>query len=1133
MPPIFRIRREACEIWAKMVSLNLLEPRLKLPAASISAARSVALRVFPLVCSLLLPFLSGVPGASAAAPVRLTEGIPVERVLGGEEQQELRVAVEAGWYVRLEIEQIGVDVSASLLGADGALLFSTDDPDGLQDSEVLALIAPAAEALRLVVAAHDPRAAPGTYRVVLTALRPAGPGDAERAAAQKVVAAAGHRLALGGEEGKREAIPSLQEAARLWAASGETREQVDALNELGTVQNSLSETSDALASFRRALALSAAAGDLRRQARSQTNLAGALLSTGDYAQTLENYRQALDLWIALGDTREQGRVLYGIGLIHRDRGDFDAALRYLSEALPLRQTVGDVQGELNTLIALAGVHQGRGDTAKASDCLSRALELARKAGGEGEENVLSTLAQLHRYRGELGEAFDILNKARAFYQREGNQILEARVLHHLGVLNLDLGDVEESRSSFEQGLALVTGKSAEGESRFLNSLGWTLYLRGDPQAALTFFEKALALSKAKSLPAGVAQALGYKGVVYVSLGRAAQGLQLLQEELALRRENGDRLAEAVSLVEIGGAWQALGDGEQAAASFRTGLDLGRRVGNTTLQAACLYRWALLDRQRGDLRQAAERVESAIQIIESVRSRVSSEKLRTLYLASKRAWYELYIDLQMRLEELEPGKGHAAAALEASERARARGLLDLIAEGRIDVQEGITPELKRKETELGARLSWIQEQLGRIPAGGAEGGQAAALQIQLGEAGEAMERLEEEIRRRHPRYAEVRYPTPLRLAQVEGLLDDRTSLLEYFVGEEASFLFLVSRTGLSVYPLPPADVLAKKAQELRKTLERPGILTLGRFRLAAGDLYEILLGAAGAQLAKTPNLLISPDGPLFLLPFEVLLADPARGGSYRDLGYLIRDHAVSYVPSASVLAGLREQRPASPPGTPLPKGLIAFGDPISPAARVASAPVRATAFPWTAPELPGSGREVRAIADLYPAADVELYLRERATEENVKANPLIQTARRIHFATHGFIDEARPQLSGLMLTRDAASGQDGLLQVYEIFNLQLNAELVTLSACETALGAQVTGEGMVGLTRAFLYAGARSLLVSLWPVSDLSTPELMAAFYRDLGAGSKAEALRRAKLDRILAGEEPYRWAPFILAGDPH
>lgn len=1052
----------------------------------------------------------------------------MERVLGGGERHEHRVAVEAGWYVRLEIEQVGVDVAASLLGPDGATLFSTDNPDGLQDKEIVAVIAPAAGELRLAVTPRDAQAAPGAYRVTVVARRPAGPGDTERAAAQKAMAEAWRLERSQEESARREALRLLREAVRLWQVAGEIEEEIRGLNELGILEDSLSETSAALASFQRALLLSLEIGALESEAFAHNNLAGLSGALQD-APRLDHYQRALAIFRQLGNLRQQGRVLYGMGIIYRNRVDLDQAFRYLSESLPLRRVTADLRGELNSLTALASVYLGRGEMDQAVSCLERALELSRSIKW-GEASVFSTQAQVYRYRGELGEALVRLQQARDFYQRAGDERYEARALHSLGALYLDLGDLDGAQRSYEQGLALVSGRYPEGESHFLNSLGWTLYLRNDPQAALGYFERALTLSQANNLPAGIAQALGRTGTVYVSLGRAEEGLKLLQEELELRRKSGDRPAEARSLLEMGGARQALGDLDQAGTAFREALDLGQRVGSTDFQAACLYRWAVLDRQRGDLRQALERVEQALRIIESVRGTVSSEKLRITYLASKRAWYELAIDLRMRLEELEPGEGHAAAALEISERARARGLLDLIAEGRIDVREGIAPDLKRQETEIEVRLSWLQERLDEALRGDPESGLVADLRIQLDQAGEKMERLREEIRREHRRYAEVLYPTPLGLDQIRELLDPHTALLEYFVGAEASFLFVVTRDGLSAHRLPAAQDLERKVQDLREALEQPGSLRIGRFRLQAGLLYQILLGPVDARLDQVSHLLISTDGPLSLVPFEVLLADPTRGTSYRNLDYLLREHAISYVPSASVLDGLREQRTA-PAAAAAPKQLIAFGDPIYPSAQ-AAIPVRGPASPWTAPPLPGSGREVAAIASLYPESEVALYLRDQATEENVKSNPLLETARRIHFATHGVLDEASPQLSGLMLTRDPASQGDGVLRVFEIFNLRLNADLVTLSACETALGEQVTGEGMVGLTRAFLYAGARSLLVSLWPVSDLSTPDLMTAFYRHLGNGElKAEALYQAKLERIAAGDEPYRWAPFILAGD--
>jgi CHAT domain-containing protein len=267
------------------------------------------------------------------------------------------------------------------------------------------------------------------------------------------------------------------------------------------------------------------------------------------------------------------------------------------------------------------------------------------------------------------------------------------------------------------------------------------------------------------------------------------------------------------------------------------------------------------------------------------------------------------------------------------------------------------------------------------------------------------------------------------------------------------------------------------------------------------------------------LLIAPDGPLYLLPFEALLTQD-HGSSYTDLPYLLRRFAISYVPSASVLADLRKSRPVENSG----KMFLAFADPDYRGG--SNAVLRGRSNGQKLAQLPESGREVKRIAELFPPGESVLYLGAEATKKNVEQNPLLERAPLVHFALHGTVDEVRPESSGLELS-------DGRLRVSEIFNLKLNANLLTLSACETALGKEVHGEGMVGLTRAFLYAGAHSLVVSLWPVAEQSTPGFMHDLYRNLPA-DKAEALRRAKLAMISSREfsEPYYWAPFILSGDP-
>jgi CHAT domain-containing protein len=402
--------------------------------------------------------------------------------------------------------------------------------------------------------------------------------------------------------------------------------------------------------------------------------------------------------------------------------------------------------------------------------------------------------------------------------------------------------------------------------------------------------------------------------------------------------------------------------------------------------------------------------------------------------------------------------------------------------------------------------------------------------------ESQERkLEAEIHAKYPHYAGVRYPTPLRTQEIEGLLGDRTALLQYFLGKERSFLFVVTRGHLASYELPGADWIAGRVRSLRSVLDKPNPLTKARYCQEAAELYGKLLSPAAGILAGKRHLLIAPDGPLYFLPFEALLTE-TRGfyRPYEQLPYLLLDHTVSYVPSASVLASLRLPQPAPLAKGEMPKMFVGFADPVyggPPAAPTQVAALRGGQMPNLLP-LPRSREEVEQLARFYPGHEM-LYLGASATKRNVTANSLLKSARRIHFATHGLVNEIRPELSALALTPEGKE-DDGLLRVSEIFNLELASDLVVLSACETGLGKQVSGEGVLGLTRAFLYAGAKSVVVSLWPVLETGTPELMKSFYRHLDdSGSKVEALRAAKLDMLRGGQaNPSYWAPFILAGDP-
>jgi CHAT domain-containing protein len=570
------------------------------------------------------------------------------------------------------------------------------------------------------------------------------------------------------------------------------------------------------------------------------------------------------------------------------------------------------------------------------------------------------------------------------------------------------------------------------------------------------------------------------------------------------------------LVELAHAYSQAGNLAAADSALHRALQLSGRA--PVVEAAAQAGLTRLERDRGDLGAARSAIERALAITERMRAGVMRPDQRVAFLASRRSYYELYVDLLMRLHRREPGAGHDAEALAASEQARARGLLDLLAKERVDLRHGMPEDLSRREMAIGERIARLQTRLWSTSLALSDA-EVGGLRRDLAQAEEDEKELAGEIRRRQPAYAAVREPHALSLPAIQRLLDERTALLEFFVGKASSYLFVVTRGGLAVHPLPPGGQLVALVERVRAAVDHASRLRARRYAADAYELYRLLLMPAAAELRDKPRLILSPDGPLYSLSFEVLLTGPVEGSAAarRDLPFLLRDRSVSYIPSASVLAQLLAQGQPSELATDKGKLFVGFGDPEAGPSR----------------SLPAARDEVRRIASLFPAEQTATFLGPEASEENVKTSAAVKSARHLHFATHGELDESTPERSGLRLAHTDATAGDGLLQVREVFNLELHADLVVLSACQTGMGKEVSGEGLIGMTRAFLYAGAASVVVSLWQVDDESTADLMVSFYRHLErTGDKSEALRLAKLDLIDRSPyfQPYYWAPFILIG---
>jgi CHAT domain-containing protein len=1066
----------------------------------------------------------------------LVLGAPVERELAGGQTHVYRVTVAAGQYLNVVVDQRGIDVVVRLFGPDNKELAKVDREYEFGPEPVF-ILAESPGAYRCEVSAVEKEAGAGQYEVRLEALRAPTPEDQHRLTAARLTTEAIQLRGQGTAEALRKAVAKYEESRPLWQAAGDPPWEANALQYAGLFSLQLGDRQKALQYFTRALPLQRAVGSRFGEAYTLHNLAYAYWLMGESQKALEHYHQALSGKQAMGDRRGAGLTLNDIGSVHNSLGEFQPALDYYTQALHTGQAMRDKRLESSALNNLATVYTALGEYQWALDRQTQALAIARALGSRRDEAArLTNIGTTYRLLGELQTALEYYQQALPLNRAVGDRAREAATIDLIGSV--------------------------------LDALGET-------QKALDYHQQSLTIRRAVSDRRGEALALSNIGQAYHHLGDLPKALDHYQQSLDLFRAVGDRYSEAAALHRLGRASFSQGEKQKALDYYGPALALRQSIGDRQGELQTLCGLAQAEADRGRLTEARTHTEAALAIIETLRAKVSSQDLRASFLASNQYAYELLINLLAQQHQQQPSAGHDVIAFHASERARARSLLDLLAEARINIEQGVDPALKQRETTTYARISWLQSQLIQANSRPSpDKNRIAQLEEDLKKVEGERAQLEIEIKQKHPRYAELQYPTPLGLKAIQGLLDESTALLEYTVGKDRSFLFVVTRTNYQVAELPAAASLSERVMRLREALiMKPQRTTFSTYLEQARALHQTLIGPAQKGLAGKQHLIIVPDGVLHYLPFEVLLSSGDERGLLprgpRQWPYLVRDYTISYTPSASALASLRRLRQSKPAP---PKTFLAYADPAYGATEPAEAgPVRSavrSAFgedkPWKLDRLPQSREEVNHIAALYPQDQVRVFLQQDAREENVKAEAQLSQYRFVHFAAHGLLNENKPQYSGLVLTlpveedprpktqdsrpqtadqdnpkseiRNPKSAEDGLLQVYEIFNLRLNADLVVLSACETGLGKEVKGEGLIGLTRAFLYAGTPSVVVSLWKVLDTSTADLMVRLYRNMKGGdrSKAQALQQAQLEMVRQGRyaHPHYWAPFILVGEP-
>ncbi len=678
-------------------------------------------------------------------------------------------------------------------------------------------------------------------------------------------------------------------------------------------------------------------------------------------------------------------------------------------------------------------------------------------------------------------------------------------------------------------------------------IGFVYSNLGFKQKALEYFNQALSIYRAIGDREQEATTLNNIGGVYDALGEKQQALDYFQQSLPLSRAVGDRAGEAITLNNIGGVYHALGEKQQAFSYYQQALPLLRAVGDRAQEAVTLYNIAYLEANRGNLQAALTPIQDSINIIEDLRTKVISPELRQTYFSTVQGDYQFYIDLLMALHQRNPSQGYDQQAFNISERSRARTLLELLTEANANIKEGIDSQLLAQEKSLQGQLDATEKQRLDIynnPNSTPE--QKTAIDQKHQTLLEQYQGLQNEIRRKSPKYADLKYPQPLTLEQVQQqILDKDTVLLQYSLGEERSYLWVVTKEGMNSYQLPSSEEIEKRAtnllRQIKQAKENPNA-----FAQAVPLLSQVILDPAQDKLTKK-RILVVADGVLQYIPFAALSLSENQQS-------LITNYEIINLPSSSSLATIRHETQARKSA---PKALAILADPVfSPDDKrvnngknnlsqqqtsdlgllALNRSVRSLEDGKFTP-LPGTRQEAEAILKLVREDTQKTYALDFDANLSTATNPQLSQYRIVHFATHGILNTESPELSGVVLSLVDKNGNsvNGFLRLHEIFNLNLPAELVVVSACETGLGKTVKGEGLVGLTRGFMYAGSPRLLVSLWKVDDQATAEIMTRFYRLMLEKklSAIEALREAQLEMQQETEwkSPYYWAAFVLQGE--
>ena len=912
-----------------------------------------------------------------------------------------------------------------------------------------------------------------------------------------------------------------------------------------------------------------------------------LLAQGDQARTetrwdaaMAAYRRVREMAAQTADAKSDAAALVGMAAVEYQKANYDTADKLAHEALTISEKQGDQRGVTSALTQVGNVQYRRGDFQASKETVERVLAIRRELGDHAGIGVsLNNLANASRQLGDKLQAIDYLLEAEREFALLGNESYRCAVLNNIGIAYGSLGDYERGLEYSWKSQAIAEKLGADTRlGNAYNSIGVIETYRGNYRTALQVFQKAVEADERSKSPWEMAEATNNIGLVYQAQNNHEQAIACYRKTIEINRTVGDKSLDADAHNNLGSQMLALGRLEDALTHMRQSLELSEgmsyrvvesgahrglgmvyfRMNRLAEATAELQKAAQIQREISDkpalagtladlahvalksgkaeealrlaresaamagpmdrpetlwqaqlesgqalrrLRrddEAAREFDASIATIESLRARVAGPPTALpVYFSDKLEPYQQRVEIAL-------AAGRTDEALRFVEQSKSRALGDLLRSGRVGLDKSLTPEEREGERQLETRLVALNLKIAKQP-------DAAEPKTEREKTRRELDALQSRLYAAHPETAFERgVRPPMRAAEIARLAAETGAVvLEYFVTPRNTYVFVLKAGARSrVEPLGVGEeVLQTKAAEFHRQIASHDL----GYAASAQELYKLLLGPVQRDLAGQSAAIIIPDGPLWDVPFHALQAAPKR--------FVIEDTAISYAPSLAVL-GETVRMARSRSLAPAARELLALGDPAGP------------------DRLPEAERQVREIEKLYGAPQSRILIGEAASEGALKAEA--GQYRVLHLASHATLDDVNPMYSYTLLAK--SGGEDGFLEARELMQLNLKAEVLVLSACETARGRAAPGEGINGMLWAAFVAGAPTTVASLWRVESASTSELMIGFHRHWlaargakGSFAKAASLQAAARELIAGGKyaHPFYWAGFILVGSPN